>query len=66
MFLAQNFLRIPNISYVFSYGAWNFEKKQSEKDVIPLRQKEQIFFFAWSIAFVCGNVILIQSKHTLV
>ena len=44
MFLAQKFLRFPNIPIVFFYDAWNFEKLQVKNDVISFRYMLEIFF----------------------
>ena len=66
MFLAQNFLRIPNMVFVFLYDARRNPKNcRSKNDVIISSLYITNTFLCGT--FVCGNCLLIQSiqKHSL-
>ena len=66
MFLVQNFLGIPNMSFVFLYDAWNVEKSEAKNDVINFTLYITNTCFIWNVGFVCGNYLLIQSNHKVV
>ena len=66
MFLAQNFLRIPNMSLVFLYDARTSKNRKSKNGVINFSPCITNIFSIGNIGFVCDNCIRIQSNHKTV